>query len=52
MQKPFGSFLWANMGNAALKLRDMDLVNAFTEFGIVSAQEKQMAKEVETYIQK
>ena len=52
MQKPFGGILRAELGNAALKLRDMNLVDAFTEFGIVSAQEKQMAKEVETYIQK
>ena len=40
------------MVNAALKMGDMNLVDAFGKFGTVSEQEKQMAKEVETYIQK
>ena len=40
------------MGNTALKMEDLNVVEAFTQFGTVSDKEKDMAKEVETYIQK
>ena len=40
MQQPFGGFLKAAMVNSALKMGDMNLVDAFGKFGTVSEQEK------------
>ena len=44
MRQPFGGFLKATVANEALKLGDMDLVDAFTKFGTVSEEEKKVAK--------
>ena len=44
MRQPFGGFLKATVANEALKMGDMDLVEAFTKFGTVSEEEKKVAK--------
>jgi hypothetical protein len=52
MQKPFGGFLKASLANQALAGGDLQLVDAFTRFGTVSEREKEVAKDVETYLKK
>ena len=44
MQQPFGGFLKVTAANQALKMGDMELVDAFTQFAEPSPQELEKAR--------